>query len=339
MRKAFEAMPVKSDRNDARGIAQLMRLGWFRPVHCKSMSAQETRSLLTARKLVQSKLHDVENSLRGILRGFGLKVGKTTEQKFAGRIEELVAGHPHLQMIAKALLAVRAVLRTEFAAFEKQTRRMVRSDMQARLLTSVPAVGPIVALTYASAIDDPARFKSSKQAGAHFGLTPKKHQSGETDYTGRISKIGDASVRTALYEAANVMLTKPVKGCSQLKSWAMRIKRRAGMSKAKVALARRLAVIMHRMLADGTPFNAAAAQPNRRDTTVFGRVTTPGLLEAKSLRRDDGSGQAVAHQVALVSTHNVDWSTYPLPTPSGGGLAPTPYRSETPASGQRKGID
>ena len=146
-----------------------MRLGWCRPVHCKSMSAQETRSLLTARKLVQSKLRDVENSLRGILRGFGLKVGKTTGQKFAGRIEELVAGHPHLQTIAKALLAVRAVLRTEFAAFEKQTRRMVRSDMQARLLTSVPAVSPIVALTYASAIDDPARFKSSKQAGAHFG--------------------------------------------------------------------------------------------------------------------------------------------------------------------------
>jgi transposase len=259
VRKAFEAMPVKSDRNDARGIAQLMRLGWFRPVHCKSISAQETRSLLTARKLVQSKLLDVENSLRGILRGFGLKVGKTTGQKFAGRIEELVAGHPHLQVIARALLSVRAVLRSEFAAFQKQTRKMAQSDARTRLLMSTPAVGPIVALTYASAIDDPARFTSSKQAGAHFGLTPKKHQSGETDYTGRISKIGDASVRTALYEAANVMLTKPVKGCSQLKSWAMRIAKRAGMSKAKVALARRLAVIMHRMLADGTPFNAAAA--------------------------------------------------------------------------------
>jgi transposase len=259
VRKAFEAMPVKSDRNDARGIAQLMRLGWFRPVHCKSISAQETRSLLTARKLVQSKLLDVENSLRGILRGFGLKVGKTTGQKFAGRIEELVAGHPHLQVIARALLSVRAVLRTEFAAFQKQTRKMAQSDARTRLLMSTPAVGPIVALTYASAIDDPARFTSSKQAGAHFGLTPKKHQSGETDYTGRISKIGDASVRTALYEAANVMLTKPLKGCSQLKSWAMRIAKRAGMSKAKVALARRLAVIMHRMLADGTPFNAAAA--------------------------------------------------------------------------------
>ena len=256
--KAFEAMPVKSDRNDARGIAQLMRLGWFRPVHCKSLSAQETRATLTARKLVQSKLRDVENSLRGILRGFGLKVGKTTEREFAGRIRELVADHPCLQSIGDALLSVREALRKEFTAFEKQTRKMVRSDMQARLLTSVPAVGPIIALTYASAIDDPGRFKSSKRVGAHFGLTPKRHQSGETDYTGRISKIGDGSVRTALYEAAHLMLTKPIKGCSQLKSWAMRIARRAGMSKAKVALARRLAVIMHRMLADGTPFNAAA---------------------------------------------------------------------------------
>ena len=259
VRDAFKAMPVKSDRNDARGIAQLMRLGWFRPVHCKSMSAQETRSLLTARKLVQSKLRDVENSLRGILRGFGLKVGKTTERQFAGRIKELVSGHPHLQVIASALLAVREVLRKEFTAFEKQVGKMARSDTRARLLMSTPGVGPIVALTYASAIDDPRRFKSSKQVGAHFGLTPKKHQSGETDYTGRISKIGDSSVRTALYEAANVMLTKPLKGCSQLKSWAMRIKGRAGMSKAKVALARRLAVIMHRMLADGTLFNAVAA--------------------------------------------------------------------------------
>jgi transposase len=259
VRDAFKAMPVKSDRNDARGIAQLMRLGWFRPVHCKSLSAQETRATLTARRLVQSKLRDVENSLRGILRGFGLKVGKTTEREFAGRIKELVTDHPHLQRIADALLAVREALRKEFSAFEKQTRKMVRSDMQARLLTSIPAVGPIIALTYASAIDDPGRFKSSKRVGAHFGLTPKRHQSGETDYTGRISKIGDGSVRTALYEAAHLMLTKPVKGCSQLKSWAMRIAKRAGMSKAKVALARRLAVIMHRMLADGTPFNAAAA--------------------------------------------------------------------------------
>jgi transposase len=259
VRKAFEAMPVKSDRNDARGIAQLMRLGWFRPVHCKSMDAQEVRAVLTARKLVQTKCQDVENSLRGILRGFGLKVGKTTDKSFAGRIRELVQGHPSLEAVGEALLSVRGVLLKEFNAFEKRVRAMMRSNAKAKLLTSTPAVGPIVALTYASAIDDPARFKSSKDAGPHFGLTPKKYQSGETDYSGRISKIGDAAVREALYQAAHVMLTKPLKGCSQLKSWAMRIARRAGMNKAKVALARKLAVILHRMLANGTPFNPAAS--------------------------------------------------------------------------------
>jgi transposase len=259
VRAAFKTMLVKSDRNDARGIAQLMRLGWFRSVHCKSMVAQEVRAILTARKLVQTKLLDVDNSLRGLLRNFGLKVGRTTPRSFAGRIEELVAGHPSLEMIARALLAVRAVLLREFNGFERQVRQMARSHAQARLLMSTPSVGPIVALTYAAAIDDPARFKSSKRVGAHFGLTPKKYQSGETDHSGRISKIGDAAVRAVLYEAAHIMLTKPLKGCTQLKSWAMKIARRTGMSKAKVALARKLAVIMHRMLADARPFNAAVA--------------------------------------------------------------------------------
>ena len=255
---AFKAMPVKSDRNDARNIAQLMRLGWFRPVHCKSMSAQETRAMLTARKLIQSKLQDVENSLRGILRGFGLKVGKTTKRGFATRIGELVAGHPALEAIAAATLAVHMVLLREFNQLEKRVRTMSLLDAKAKLLMSTPAVGPVISLTYASAIDDPSRFASSKRAGPLFGLTPKKHQSGETDYSGRISKNGDASVREALYEAAHIILTKPIKGCAQLKSWAMRIARRAGMNKAKVALARKLAVIMLRMLKDNVPFNAAA---------------------------------------------------------------------------------
>jgi transposase len=211
--------------------------------------------MLTARKLVQSKLHDIENSLRGILRGFGLKVGHTTARSFAVRICELVEGQANLETIAQALLAV---LLREFNGFEKRVRMMARQHGNARLLMTTPAVGPIVALTYAGAIDDPARFKSSKQTGAHFGLTPKKYQSGNTDITGRISKIGDAAVREALYQAAHVMLTKPVKGCPELKSWAMRIARRAGMRKAKVALARKLAVVMHRMLADNKPFNPTA---------------------------------------------------------------------------------
>jgi transposase len=165
VRDAFKAMPVKSDRNDARGIAQLMRLGWFRPVRCKSMGAQETRAVLTARKLIQSKLRDVENSLRGILRGFGLKVGKTTARSFAARIRDVVAGHPSLEAIAEALLAVHAVLLREFNALEKRVRTMAQSSLQAKLLMTTPAVGPIVALTYACAIDDPGRFKSSKAAG------------------------------------------------------------------------------------------------------------------------------------------------------------------------------
>jgi transposase len=249
---------VKSDRNDARGIAQLMRLGWFRPVHCKSIEAQETRAVLTARKLLQSKLRDIENSLRGILRGFGLKVGKTTECTFALRIKELVGGHPGLERVAEALLEAHAVLRREFNGLDKHTQKLARLHPQAKLLMTTPAVGPIVALTYASAIDDPARFRSSKATGAHFGLTPKKYQSGQSDYTGRISKIGDAAVREALYQAAHIMLTKPVRNCSGLKSWAMRIARRAGMRKAKVALARKLAVILHRMLADAQPFNPSA---------------------------------------------------------------------------------
>jgi len=257
VRDAFKAMPVKSDRNDARGIAQLMRLGWFRPVHCKSMEAQETRAVLTARKLLQNKLRDLEASLRGILRGFGLKVGKTTSKRFAERIKELVVGHPSLEVLSEALLAAHAVLLREFNGFERRVRTMARQDAKARLLMSTPGVGAIVALTFASAIDDPARFKSSKQVGAHFGLTPRKYQSGETDYTGRISKIGDKEVRTGLFESSHVILTKPVRGFA-LKSWAMRLAKRVGMKKAKVALARKLAVIMHRMLVDGTPFNFAA---------------------------------------------------------------------------------
>ncbi len=258
VRDAFKAMPIKTDRNDARGIAQLMRLGWFRPVHCKSLPAQEVRAVLTARKLVQTKLHDVEMSLRGILRGFGLKIGRTTPRTFDCRVRELVEGHPTLMTIADALLAARSALHREYQGFERRVRTMARGDDRARLLMSAPGVGVLVSLTYTSAIDEPERFKRSKQVGAHFGLTPTRYQSGEKDVAGRISKIGDRGVRTALYEAAHTILTKPVKG-GALKSWAMRLAARAGKKKAKVALARKLAVILHRMLVSGTPFDADKA--------------------------------------------------------------------------------
>ncbi len=255
---AFRAMPVKTDRGDARGIAQLVRLGWFRAVHCKSLSAQEMRAQLTARKLVQSKLHDVQMSLRGILRGFGLKVGKVSTARFEARIRDLVAGHPTLEAIAASLLSVHAVLARELRGFERRVYAMARDDARVKLLMSAPGVGAIVALTYVSAIDDPSRFKSSKMVGPHFGLTPRRYQSGETDVSGRISRIGDKEVRTVLYEAANSILTKPVKA-SALKSWAMKIAGRAGMKKAKVALARKLAVVLHRMWVDGKTFRAQPA--------------------------------------------------------------------------------
>jgi transposase len=253
VRVALKAMPVKTDRTDAQGIAQLMRLGWFRPVHCKSRAAQEVRAVLTARRLVQSKLHDVEMSLRGVLRGFGLKVGPTTPRRFAGRIRELVAGQATLTAIAEALLTVHEVLRGELAGLWKRVLRMAREDAQVRRLMTVPGVGATVALTYVAAVDDPTRFKSSKELGAYFGLIPRKYQSGEKDITGGISKIGDATVRAMLYEAAHIVLTRPVKG-GWLKSWAARLAQRAGVRKAAVALARKLAVILHRMWVDGTEF-------------------------------------------------------------------------------------
>ena len=261
VRAAFKTMPVKTDRKDAQGIAQLMRLGWFRPVHCKSLPAQEMRALLTARKLLQGKLHDVELSLRGILRGFGLKVGKTTPRTFDGRIRELVTGQPTLQVMADALLAARTVLAREFAGLDKRVHTTARQDERVKLMMSAPGIGTIVGMAYVAAIDDPTRFKSSKDVGAHFGLTPRKYQSGETDVTGRISKCGDAGVRALLFEAAHVVLTKPVKKAGALKRWAMALAKRAGQRKAKVALARRLAVILHRMWVSRTLFDASKTAP------------------------------------------------------------------------------
>ena len=169
-----------------------------------------------------------------------------------------MADHPTLLSVSDALLRARTVLVEQFKRLDNQAHRAARADKRARLLTTAPGVGSIVALTFASAIDDPGRFKSSKSVGPLFGLTPRRYQSGETDVTGRISKAGDAMVRTALYEAANAILTR-MAGDSPLRRWGLAVARRAGMRKAKVALARKLAVILHRMLVDGTPFDAAKA--------------------------------------------------------------------------------
>ncbi len=253
VKSALAAMAVKTDRRDVRGVAQLLRMGWYRPVHSKSPAAQELRALLAGRKMLLGKLLDVELSIRGILRGFGLKLGETTRSRFAGRVRELAAGQAMLEAVVEPMLRAREALRAEAAELHRRTLAVVRGHAVCRRLMTVPGVGAVVALTFVAAVDDPARFRRSRDVGAHFGLTPKRYQSGETDVVGGITRVGDASVRVALYEAANVMLTRTTR-FSPLKRWAMEVAKRRGARRAKVALARKLGTVLHRIWVDGTEF-------------------------------------------------------------------------------------
>jgi transposase len=253
MRAVLKAQLNKTDRNDARGIAQMMRVGLYRPVHVKTLRSQKLRMLLTHRKLLQSKAIAIENDLRATLRNFGLKVGVVGTIKFEARIKDLVENVPDLAMLVEPLLIVRRALREQIGILHRRLLAIVRDDDVCRRLMTVPGVGPVVALTYRATVDVPARFRNSKAVGAVFGLTPSKYQSGEVDRTGAISKCGDEMMRMMLYEAAQSMLTRTIKW-SWLKAWAMKIARHRGMKKAIVALARRLAVIMHRIWVDGTEF-------------------------------------------------------------------------------------
>jgi len=253
MRAVLKAQINKTDRNDARGIAQMIRAGLYRPVHVKTLRSQKLRMLLTYRKLLQSKAIAVENDLRGTLRNFGLKVGMVGTVKFEARIKELVENLPDLAGLVEPLLVVRRVLREQITVLHRRLLAIVKDDEVCRRLMTVPGVGPVVALTYRATVDVPARFRNSKAAGAVFGLTPAKYQSGESECTGGISRCGDDMMRTMLYEAAQSMLLRSAKW-SWLKAWAMKIARQRGMKKAIVALARRLAVIMHRIWVDGTEF-------------------------------------------------------------------------------------
>ena len=253
MRAVLKAQINKTDRNDARGIAQMMRAGLYRPVHVKTLRSQKLRTLLTHRKLLQSKAIAIENDLRSTLRNFGLKVGVIGAAKFEARINELVENLPDLAVLVEPLLVVRRVLREQIAVLHRRVLAVVRNDEVCRRLMTVPSIGPVVALTYRATVDVPARFRNSRAVGAVLGLTPCKYQSGESERTGAISKCGDEMMRVMLYEAAQVMLMRSTRW-SWLKVWAMQIARRRGRKKAIVALARRLAVIMHRIWVDGTEF-------------------------------------------------------------------------------------
>src|SRR5216684_1581094 len=236
MRAVLKAQINKTDRNDARGIAQMMRVGLYRPVHVKTLRSQKLRVLLTHRKLLQSKAIAIENDLRATLRNFGLKVGMVGTVKFETRIKELVENLPDLAVLVEPLLIVRRVIREQLGILHRRLLAIVRDDDVCRRLMTIPGVGPVVALTFCVTVDIPARFRNSKAVGAVFGLTPAKYQSGENDRTGAISRCGDEMMRMMLYEAAQSMLVH------------------RGMKKAIVALARRLAVIMHRIWVDGTEF-------------------------------------------------------------------------------------
>ena len=256
VRSAFAAMRVKTDRNDARGIAQLVRLGWFKSVHVKTADAQETRALLNARRFIVDKVTGIENSMRANLRNFGLKMGIVTRRAWPARARELAAGIEALELLVESMLHIRETLLQELRTLEKKLMSMARSDPAVQTLMTAPGVGAIVALTFKNGVDDPDRFSRSRDVGPWLGLTPTRYQSGQTDRRGHITKAGDASVRTALYEAATTLLGRVTKW-SALKNWGIRLARRSGMRKARVAVARKLAVILHKMWKTQTPFQWA----------------------------------------------------------------------------------
>jgi transposase len=252
-KKFLDTWDDKTDRNDARGLAHMVRADLHREVHVKTRASLEIRAMLGTRKTLQTQLVALQNHLRGTLKTFGLKVGKVSDGAFAARVRALIADEPGLQAAIEPVLEARERLRAEFKELDRRLRRMAERDDTCRLLMTAQGVGALTALTFKAGVDQPQRFAKSKSVGAHFGLTPEHHQSGEVEIVGHIDKRGDCAVRTQLYEAANAILNNTTKW-SWLKAWAMGIAKRRGRERAKVALARRLAEVLHRMWCDGTPF-------------------------------------------------------------------------------------
>jgi transposase len=252
--KAALAMQLnKTDRNDAEGLAQIVRTGWYRSVHVKSFEAHRLRALLGARRQLVGMTTQLSNHIRGILKVFGLVVGPAHGRTFSERVETLVADQPAVAGIVRPMVQVWRELKDQIARFDKAVRQEVRQRAECRLLMSVPGIGALSVLAYVSAIEHPERFRQSRNVGAHLGLTPRRYQSGEVDRSGRISKCGDELVRSYLFEAAGVLLTR-VQRWSPLKAWAVRLVQRSGFNKARVALARKLAVILHTIWRTGEPF-------------------------------------------------------------------------------------
>ena len=246
----------KTDRNDARGLAQLARTGFFKPVHVKSLAAHAVRALILARKKLVGQRVTLENQIRGLAVVFGVRLPRGLSPAFAEQVIGGSEGVPGLSAAMCGLLAARDAVLEAITAIDRDMRRLARASEACRRLMAIPGVGQLTALAFVAAIDEPERFRRSRDVGAYLGLVPRRYQSGEVDYTGSISKCGDRRVRTLLYEAANVLLTR-YRGKLALKDWALDIGRRSTMRKARIALARRLAIIMHAMLRHGTEFNPA----------------------------------------------------------------------------------
>jgi transposase len=259
-RQAYQALKSlathKTDRNDARGLAHLARTGFFKPVYVKSLPAHAVRSLIIARKKLVGQRVILENQIRGLAVVFGVRLPRALTTAFVRQALRASEGIPGLSAAMRGLVAARAAVLGAVVAIDADIKHMVRASDACRRLMDIPGVGQLTALAFTAAVDDPGRFRRSRDIGAYLGLVPRRYQSGEVDYTGSISKCGDRRVRTLLYEAANVMLTR-FKGPLKLKDWAFAIAKRSTMRKARIALARRLAIIMHAMLRHGTEFKPA----------------------------------------------------------------------------------
>ena len=244
----------KSDRNDDAGIARIMQCGWYKEVRVKDLDSHAIKALLVSRALLVKIKRDLENQIRGLLKNLGLVIGRAKMNVFAARAAELIEDRPELAAAVELLLKAREAIEQQIADFDRKVMRLARDDAQVRRFMTTPGVGAITALCFLAAIDDPTRFKRSRNVGAYVGLTTRRYASGEIDWKGRISKCGDRMLRSYLYEAANVLLTRVAKW-SALKAWGIRLAKRSGLREAKVAVARKLAVILHRMWVDGTEFN------------------------------------------------------------------------------------
>lgn len=243
----------KSDRNDAAGIARIMQCGWYKEVQVKKLSCHEVRAVLNSRAQLVKIRCDLENQVRGLLKNLGLIIGKARGSVFRRRIEEVLTTDGLLREAVHPLLEVREKVGQEIAALDRTLLDLARNDEDIRRSMTVPGIGPITALTFHAAIDDPSRFRRSRSVGAYVGLTSRRHASGEVDWSGRISKWGDRMLRSYLFEAAGVLLTRVPQWC-KLKAWGHRLWKRIGFKKAKIAVARKLAVMLHRMWRDGTDF-------------------------------------------------------------------------------------